>query len=234
MLYARRPKPQYEPPAATPAVLIPNNAQSPGSPVAVGAVSLCHACSDPLDEDLLCPKCDYAPEFRPHTGGSVAEEAGAGADDPSVFVGPEHECCHCRFRYADSRALCPKCEYGRFEQNASRYLPVDVAHRHQTVPQATQQCLRALDLAHEQRYAGILYISGRGRISAEVQGLLHFLWAKGRILSYAPMENNPGSWLVRLPAEPPADTDDFIPEFWAEASPAPPQAETPAPGPRRR
>lgn len=109
-----------------------------------------------------------------------------------------HQCYQCGMSYPANEKTCPKCDFGRYEQNKGKQTTVDVAHNLQTVDQATQQFYSALADAKRQNYSTLRVIVGGGLINREIGRVLETeLWKK-QIRSFEKEPYNQGAYLVRL------------------------------------
>lgn len=93
---------------------------------------------------------------------------------------------------------CPKCDYGRFDQNLTKRLSVDVAHNLQTIDQATQQFYQALAQAKREKYHELRVVVGGNLINAEIGRVLEAERWKNQIHSFTNEPGNKGAYLVRL------------------------------------
>ncbi len=110
----------------------------------------------------------------------------------------EHQCQQCGMSYPEEQQCCPKCDYGRHEQNRLCTLEVDIAHDLQTVDQAVDQFHGALAQARRELYRELRLIVGGGLINREVGRLLETELQKKSIRSYGYERHNRGAYLVQL------------------------------------
>ncbi len=95
--------------------------------------------------------------------------------------------------------LCVKCDSPLWGQSDGSTVTVDIAHQHETVPQALVKFSDALQRSWRYTHAEHLrLIVGGGLIRDAVLGELFFLQSKGTILDC--IEENRGAVLVRIRA----------------------------------
>jgi hypothetical protein len=93
--------------------------------------------------------------------------------------------------------LCVKCDNPLWSQSDGSIVTADIAHQHETVPQALLKFRDSLNRSWQQGHAGHLrLIVGGGLIRDAVLGELYFLRSKGTILDYH--EENRGAVLIRI------------------------------------
>ena len=107
-----------------------------------------------------------------------------------------HSCQQCGMEYPEQYRNCPKCDYGRFEQNADQSFSVDIAHNMQTLLQAEQQFYDALAQAVRENYAQLRLVVGGGLINREAERWLQAELWKERITSFQHEQGNSGAYLV--------------------------------------
>ena len=100
--------------------------------------------------------------------------------------------------YADYEKVCPKCDFGRYQQNSDQCISVDIAHNQQTVAQATQAFYEALAQAKRENYGELRLIVGGGLINKRVGQLLEAERHKKQINQFDHEAFNKGAYLVKL------------------------------------
>lgn len=108
------------------------------------------------------------------------------------------DCANCGMTYEADLDNCPKCDFGKYEQNLTNTLTRDIAHNRQTVRLAEQEFYRAIEDAKQQGYGRLRLIVGGGIIREETQNLLDTaVWQKN-ITGFEIEHPNKGAFLVRL------------------------------------
>lgn len=100
--------------------------------------------------------------------------------------------------YDASESHCPKCDFGRFEQNRGQQFAVDIAHNRQTVETAVQQFYSALEQASREQYSELEIIVGGGLIRREIATILEAEVWKDSIRSFRQEPHNPGAYILKL------------------------------------
>lgn len=100
--------------------------------------------------------------------------------------------------FSASQRQCPKCDYGRFDQNRSETLSVDIAHNRQTINQATEQFYRALAQAKQENYQQLRVVVGGALINREIASILEGEHWRKQFRSFAQEPGNPGAFIIRL------------------------------------
>ncbi|MFX4227606.1 MAG: hypothetical protein ACFHHU_06900 [Porticoccaceae bacterium] len=100
--------------------------------------------------------------------------------------------------YDASETHCPKCDFGRFEQNRGQLFSVDIAHNRQTVEVAIQQLYSALVQAGREQYSELEVIVGGGLINREIAVILEAEVWKGSIRSFRQEPLNRGAYILKL------------------------------------
>lgn len=96
------------------------------------------------------------------------------------------------------RLHCLKCDSDVFAQSDGSRLTCDIAHRHETVPQALRKLDSALLEAWRSTARDLRLVVGGGVIRREVLGQLHHYRSRGYLLDYAEESPNHGAVLVRI------------------------------------
>jgi len=109
-----------------------------------------------------------------------------------------HPCFQCGMNYPDNEKRCPKCDFGRFEQNRGAMTSVDIAHNLQTVDQATQEFYSALAQAKRDCYSELEIIVGGGLINQEISKILDAEVWKNSIKKYWQEPHNRGAYILKL------------------------------------
>jgi len=100
--------------------------------------------------------------------------------------------------YDASATACPKCDYGRFEQNRGQLVSVDIAHNLQTVEIAAQQFYSALAQARREQYSELEVVVGGGLIKREIAGILEAEVWKESIREFWQEPRNRGAYILKL------------------------------------
>lgn len=100
--------------------------------------------------------------------------------------------------YDNTSDHCPKCDFGRFEQNREQRLVVDIAHNRQTIDVATHQFYDALNQAKRELYAELEIIVGNGLINREIANILEAEVWNTSIRSYRQEPHNRGAYILKL------------------------------------
>lgn len=108
------------------------------------------------------------------------------------------DCARCGMSYETNLRDCPKCDFGRHEQNQRATFTQDIAHNRQTLQVAENEFYDALESAKRQGYGHLRLIVGGGKIKVETQKLLDAAIWQGRILGYETEHKNNGAFLVKL------------------------------------
>lgn len=114
------------------------------------------------------------------------------------MVAAIHQCFKCGMSYDASETHCPKCDFGRFEQNRGQQFSVDIAHNRQTVETAVQQFYSALEQAGREQYSELEIIVGGGLINREIASTLEAEVWKGSIRSFRQEPHNRGAYILKL------------------------------------
>lgn len=93
---------------------------------------------------------------------------------------------------------CPKCDFGRYDQNQTLIFSVDIAHNLQTQDQATQELYRALAKAKREKYKRLRVVVGGNLINRETGRILDAELWKGQIKSFGYEQGNKGAYLIHL------------------------------------
>lgn len=112
-----------------------------------------------------------------------------------------HSCFLCGMQFPDTNRNCPKCDYGRYDQNHSKRLSADIAHNLQTVNQATQQFYDLLAQAKREKYGELRIVVGGGLINKEIGRLLEAEQWKNQFKSFDYDKGNNGAYLIKLQLE---------------------------------
>jgi len=120
-------------------------------------------------------------------------------------MNPQRQCLQCGMLH-DIRPLdirdrasgpeCVKCDSPLMEQSDGSTLTMDIAHNHETVPQALSTYEQALDSAWQGYARNVRLVVGGGAIRDAVLGELHFMKQSGTVRDVS--EENRGAVLVRI------------------------------------
>jgi len=101
-------------------------------------------------------------------------------------------------QFSENQPNCPKCDYGRYDQNQNQRLTKDIAHNMQTVHQATQECYDALAKAKREKYGELRLVVGGGLINQEIGRVLEAEKWKNQLKSFEYEKFNNGAYLIRF------------------------------------
>lgn len=93
---------------------------------------------------------------------------------------------------------CPKCDFGRFEQNIGQRMSIDIAHSMQTLVMATEQFYDALTQAKRECFSELEVVVGGGLINREIASILEAEVWKKSIKDYRQEPHNRGAYILRL------------------------------------
>jgi hypothetical protein len=108
------------------------------------------------------------------------------------------ECLECGFECEPGDACCPKCDASLHEQTDGSTVTVDIAHRYETIVQATDKFSRAIDRELGRRTRILRVITGQGAIRDAIRPALQSLKSAGRIVRFEQDGRNTGAFLVTL------------------------------------
>jgi hypothetical protein len=115
-----------------------------------------------------------------------------------LICGMPADCGRLHLEDLPPRLQCLKCDSELFAQSDGSCLTRDIAHGHETVPQALRKLDTALLEAWRSSARDLRLIVGGGVIRREVLGQLHYYRSCGYLLDYAEESPNHGAVLVRI------------------------------------
>lgn len=108
------------------------------------------------------------------------------------------ECLECGFECDIRESHCPKCDGVLRDQTDGSTVTVDIAHRYETILEATDKLSRALRREFGRRTGTLRVITGQGAIRESMRQHLLSLKSAGRIVKFTQDGRNAGAYLVTL------------------------------------
>lgn len=115
-----------------------------------------------------------------------------------LVCGMPADCGRLHLEDLPPRLQCLKCDSDLFAQSDGSCLTRDIAHGHETVPQALRKLDMALLEAWRSTARDLRLIVGGGVIRREVLGQLHYYQGSGYLAGYAEESPNHGAVLVKI------------------------------------
>ena len=107
-------------------------------------------------------------------------------------------CHHCGMQLDSEQLHCPKCDTGRYAQNHTQTLVVDIAHNRQSLAQSEAQLDQAIKQARQEEFSALKIIVGRGLIRQEIRRSLDTALWQNRIRDFQSEPNNPGAYIIQM------------------------------------
>jgi hypothetical protein len=107
-------------------------------------------------------------------------------------------CLACGMEVGGDLKYCPKCDANLALQTDGSTIHLDIAHQHETIPQALDKLTRVLDEARGGNTQAIRLVVGRGLIREEINQQLQWLKHAGEILNFAYDNGNTGAILIQV------------------------------------
>lgn len=108
------------------------------------------------------------------------------------------ECLECGFECDLRDTTCRKCDARLSEQTDGSTVTVDIAHRNETIAEATDKLSKAIRRELGRRTQSLRVITGRAAIRESIRKHLLSLKSAGRIVRFQQDGRNPGAFLVGL------------------------------------